>query len=186
MVGVSEAGGGACVGAVGESDEADREVAEGGHDLWGVAGVEVVTVFVVGDVSDPVEGFDPPVALEPGRDLGGMGLADGEGTQQIHRLGGAGRVALAGASGAGSFHLRDLGETGEGDPGRAVMTLILRWIRRPWPRSLHARGGMFFQGSVFNALRRPGWFLLTIIKSRRVSDGLCKRGWDGLKEIDCG
>lgn len=115
---VSEAGGDACVGAVGESDEADREVAEGGHDLWGVAGVEVVTVFVVGDVSDPVEGFDTPVALEPGRDLGGMGLADGEGTQQIHRLGGAGRVALAGASGAGSFHLRDLGETGEGDPGR--------------------------------------------------------------------
>lgn len=54
---VSETSGDACVGVVGESDEADREVAEGGHDLWGVAGVEVVTVFVVGDVSDPMEGY---------------------------------------------------------------------------------------------------------------------------------
>ena len=24
------------------------------------------------------------------------------------------------------------------------------------------------------------------IRGQRVSDGLCKRGWDDLKEIDCG
>ena len=38
-----------------ESDEADGEVAQGGHDLGSVAGAQLVAVLVEDDVAHPVE-----------------------------------------------------------------------------------------------------------------------------------
>ena len=40
----------------GEVEQADRGVAKGGHDLWSVAGAELVTVFVEHDVADLLRG----------------------------------------------------------------------------------------------------------------------------------
>lgn len=54
----------ACFGDVddaGQAQEPDRGVAEGGHDVWGVAGADLGVVFVVGDVTGPVQTvFDAP------------------------------------------------------------------------------------------------------------------------------
>jgi len=51
------------VGAPGETQQRDGEVAEGGHDVRPRAGAHLRAIFVEGHVADPVEAiFDPPVA----------------------------------------------------------------------------------------------------------------------------
>ena len=61
-----------------EADEADGQVTQGGHDLWAVAGAQLVAVLIEDDVPDPVETvLDSPVPLDPGRD--GLGLGVGHG-----------------------------------------------------------------------------------------------------------
>ena len=55
------------------------QVAQGGHDLWAVAGAQLVAVRVEDDVSDPVEPvLDSPVPLDPGGNLLGLGLFHGQ------------------------------------------------------------------------------------------------------------
>ena len=56
-------GDGGC-GAVEESDEADGEVAQGGHDLGSVGGAQLVAVLARDDVAHPVE---PVVRVGRGR-----------------------------------------------------------------------------------------------------------------------
>jgi hypothetical protein len=57
---------------------ADGQVSEGGHGLGAVAGPDLGGVFGVGDVADVVQGFDLPVAADPGGELGGVSLAGGQ------------------------------------------------------------------------------------------------------------
>jgi hypothetical protein len=55
------------VGPASESEEADRDVSHGGHDLWGGAGSDLGSVFVEGDVADMVFAvFDAPMAVVEG------------------------------------------------------------------------------------------------------------------------
>jgi len=64
--------------AVGQSDEADGQVAQGGHDLGAVSGAQLVVVLVEDHVSDPVEPvLDSPVPLDPGGDGLGLGISHG-------------------------------------------------------------------------------------------------------------
>ena len=46
-----------------ESDEADGQVTQGGHDLWAVAGAQLVAVLIEDHVPDPVETVFYPVTL---------------------------------------------------------------------------------------------------------------------------
>jgi hypothetical protein len=48
------------LGATGQAEQPDREIAQGGHDL-GAGGGADAGVFGEGDVTDPVERFDLPV-----------------------------------------------------------------------------------------------------------------------------
>ena len=65
-----------------ESDEADGEVAQGGHDLGAVAGAQLVAVLARDDVAHPVEPvLYGPVASGPGGDLLGLGLVHGKGAE---------------------------------------------------------------------------------------------------------
>ena len=84
---VSEEGGDAGGGAVEDADEVDGEVAEGGHDLGSVAGSGEVVVLVEHDVTDPVEGLDAPVSLDPGGDLAGGGSCHGYGADEVEHFG---------------------------------------------------------------------------------------------------
>ena len=43
-------------GPSGQAEQADGGVAQGGHDLWGVAGAGLGAVFVEGDVADLLRG----------------------------------------------------------------------------------------------------------------------------------
>jgi hypothetical protein len=61
-----------------ELEDADGQVSEGGHGLGAVAGPDLGGVFGVGDVADVVQGFDLPVAADPGGELGGVSLAGGQ------------------------------------------------------------------------------------------------------------
>ena len=74
VAGVVAAGGGDAGVAAGLED-ADGEVAQGGHGLGAAAGADLGGVFAVGDVADVVQGLDAPVAADPGGELGGGGLA---------------------------------------------------------------------------------------------------------------
>ena len=61
------------VGGAGEAVQADHEVAQRGHDLRAGAGADLGSVFVVGDVADPVEPvLDLPVAADPRGEFGGL------------------------------------------------------------------------------------------------------------------
>ena len=63
-----------------ESDEADGQVTQGGHDLWAVAGAQLVVVLIEDHVPDPVKSvLDSPVPLEPGRDDLGLGIGHRQG-----------------------------------------------------------------------------------------------------------
>ena len=75
----SGGGGDSGLGAVGQADEADGQVAQGGHDLGAVAGAQLVAVLIEDDVTDPVEPvLDSPVPLDPGGNLLGLGMLHGQ------------------------------------------------------------------------------------------------------------
>jgi hypothetical protein len=115
--------GGGDVGRAGQAEQADRGVGEGGHDLWGVAGADLRTVFVEDDVADPVGAvLDAPVALDPGREGGRWWAAVAGGGDHVDDL--EGGLSLAG-EGAGD--LSDLGGASEGDPRRCGQDLDGAW-----------------------------------------------------------
>jgi hypothetical protein len=59
---------------VGESEEAEGGVAEGGEILGGVAALDLALVLAPGDVADPVEPIlDPPVIAPAGQEERGIG-----------------------------------------------------------------------------------------------------------------
>ena len=100
-----------------ESDEADGEVAQGGHDLGSVAGAQLVAVLVEDDVSDPVEAvLDGPMPSGPGGDQFGRGVGHGEGADQVGHLGGRPPAAAALVDGSGAADPDHLGGAGEVDP----------------------------------------------------------------------
>jgi len=56
------------------------QVTQGGHDLWAVAGAQLVAVLVEDHVPDPVEPvLGSPAPLDPGRDDLGLGTGHREG-----------------------------------------------------------------------------------------------------------
>ena len=62
-----------------QADEADGQVAQGGHDLGAVTGAQLVAVRVEDHVPDPVEAvLDSPVPADLGGDLLGLGLLHGQ------------------------------------------------------------------------------------------------------------
>src|SRR3954468_4449227 len=89
VAGVVTVGGGDG-GDAGEAERADRGVAEGGHDLRSGAGADPAAVFVVGDVTDPVDGvLDVPVAADPGGQPFRLGLVHAQAGDGVDGLGGA-------------------------------------------------------------------------------------------------
>jgi hypothetical protein len=96
----------------GEAEQADRGVAQGGHDLWSVAGAELVTILVEHHVTHPVKGvLDGPVALDPGGDRGRWGGDHVQRADHVDYL-----DCLAALDGSGSAELDDLRGAGEVDP----------------------------------------------------------------------
>src|SRR3954467_13659464 len=92
--------GGGDVGLAAESDDVDGGVAQGGHDLGAVAGVDAGVVLTLGDVADPVEAvLDRPVGAEPAGQQPWVGVAVAQGGYRVdgfhRRLGLAGAVAPA-------------------------------------------------------------------------------------------
>ena len=78
------------------------QVPQGGHDLWSVAGAQLVAVLVEDDVSDPVEAvLNAPMSAGPGRDLLGPGLVHGKRADQVDPL------DLEGYSGCVLGHFRE-------------------------------------------------------------------------------
>ena len=75
------------VGPAGEAEEADRDIAHGGHDLGGGAGPDLGSVFVEGGVADMVFAvlYSPMSAVE-GDDVSGVGLPGGEAGDAVHSL----------------------------------------------------------------------------------------------------
>jgi hypothetical protein len=63
----------------GLAEDAGGKVSESRHDVRAGAGPGGGDVLAVGDIADPVElVFDLPVPADPGRELVGPGLADGQ------------------------------------------------------------------------------------------------------------
>lgn len=59
--------------------EADGEIAQGGHDLGASKLADLATIFIEGDITDPVESvFNGPMAAVEGEDAGGICLSGGE------------------------------------------------------------------------------------------------------------
>ena len=55
------------------------QVSQGGHDLWSVAGAQLVAVLARDHVPDPVGAvLDAPMAADPGRNGLGPGLIHGK------------------------------------------------------------------------------------------------------------
>ena len=93
------------------------QVSQGGHDLWSVAGAQLVAVLVEDHVPDPVEAvLNVPVSAGPGRDLLGAGLVHGQGADQVDDLGGLLLAAAALVDGAGAPDLDHLCGAGEVHP----------------------------------------------------------------------
>jgi hypothetical protein len=62
--------GGGDAGVPGRFQDADGQVAQGGHGLGSAAGADLGGVFAVADVAEVVQGLDLPVAADPGGELG--------------------------------------------------------------------------------------------------------------------
>ncbi|OFR59147.1 hypothetical protein HMPREF2883_12590, partial [Actinomyces sp. HMSC075C01] len=90
------------------------QVTQGGHDLWAVAGAQLVAVLIEDDVSDPVKSvLYPPVSLDPGGDGLGLGVGHGQGAHQVDHLN-----ALAAFDGSGAADLDHLRRPREVHPLR--------------------------------------------------------------------
>ena len=66
------------------------------------------------DVTDPVEGLDVPVALEPGQDLFRVGLIVGKATDEVDRFTVVHRGAGAATATPAAVDLDDQWSAGEG------------------------------------------------------------------------
>ena len=76
------------VGGAEAVDQSDREIAQGGQNLWGVAGAQAGTVFSKADITHIMgSGFDPPMPTIELQQALGTGLGGGEGGDEIHDLG---------------------------------------------------------------------------------------------------
>jgi hypothetical protein len=104
---------------------ADGEVTEGGHDGGAGAGADLGGVLAVGDVAYVVEGFDLPVAADPGSEFVGPGLVGGEAGDGVD---GDGRpfAAVAGpgleGDGDGLGGVREQQPFGRDDPEGAALS----------------------------------------------------------------
>jgi hypothetical protein len=74
----------------GRVEQADRDVAQGGHDLGRVAGADLGAVLVVGHVAHVVQPvLDIPVLPHPGGEsqrVGGAGLGGGDEVDDLDAL----------------------------------------------------------------------------------------------------
>ena len=129
-----------------ESDEADGQVAQGGRDLWAVAGAQLVAVLIEDHVSDPVKSvLDSPVPLDPGRDDLGPGIGHRQGADQVDHLNMVRRSWTTCAA------------PGKSTRAGASIALTLRRTRRPRPVSTLETDGALVQGSALSVLRRILW-----------------------------
>ena len=107
------------VDSSGQAMEADRGVAQCGHQGGAVPGVELVTVLVEGHIPDPVQPvLDTPMTLDEVSEVSGAGLAGIEGGDQVNHLHG-----LAAVDGASTAQLCDLTGTRPVDPVRDLTDL---------------------------------------------------------------
>ena len=100
------------------------QVTQGGHDLWAVAGAQLVAVLVEDHVPDPAEPvLDSPVPLDPGRNLLGLSLLHRQRADQVDHLNGCplGLTILARTltvpGGSRAPDLKHLSRLREVDPG---------------------------------------------------------------------
>src|SRR6266508_432216 len=116
VAGVAAQRGGDVAVAVGVED-ADGEVAQAGHGVWGVAGADLGGVLGEGGVADVVQRLDAPVASDPVGQAGGVGLGGGEVGDRVDRHGSP-AAAAQGADPAGDADgLGGVGEVQAGDGG---------------------------------------------------------------------
>lgn len=105
------------VDSSGQAMEADRGVAQCGHQGGAVPGVELVTVLVEGHIPDPVQPvLDTPMALD---EVSGAGLVGIEGCDQVDHP----PHGLAAVDGASTAQLCDLTGTRPVDPVRDLTDL---------------------------------------------------------------
>jgi hypothetical protein len=152
--------GGGDAGVPGRFQDADGQVAQGGHGLGSAAGADLGGVFAVADVAEVVQGLDLPVAADPDGELGGgclVGVQAGDGVD------GGGppppavqRPDLAGeAEGLGGVREGEPGGDGRGLEGAVLLAAMARLC---WREAT----GMCRQGRFLTLAYRPGWFFLTI------------------------
>lgn len=122
-----------CFGDVGvaeEAEQADRGVAQGGHDLGRGAGAYLGAVFVVGDVAHVVRSIlDAPVAAGVRGEVGWVGLLVGQAGDAVDGLLRAGQAAGVADVAVDAEGLVDTGEVqacdvgGDGD-GACLVTAV--------------------------------------------------------------
>ncbi len=94
------------VGGAEAVDQRDREIAEGGQNLWGVASAQAGTVFPKADITHIMGAiFDTPMPTIEVQQALGTRLAGGEGGDEINDLGSG--FARLGHGASELSHLRD-------------------------------------------------------------------------------
>ncbi len=98
------------VGGAEAVDQSDREIAEGGQNLWGVAGAQAGTVFPKADITHIMGSIlDTPMPTIEVQQALWTGLGGGEGGDEINDLGGD-----FARLGHGASELSDLRDKGPG------------------------------------------------------------------------
>jgi hypothetical protein len=151
------------VGAAAESDDVDRRVAQGGHDVRALAGAHAGAVLTLGDITGLVQAvLDRPVRADPVGQQPRIGVAVAQGGDGVHRLhqGFAWpahrrrRTSLIARAPCGN-------SPASGVPSRS-RTLIERDSLRPCPACRSRSLGTPAQGSRASARRSVGWFPVTV------------------------
>lgn len=155
-----------------QADEADGQVAQGGHDLGAVSGAQLVAVLIEDHVPDPVEPvLDSLVPLDPGRNLLGLSLLHRQRADQVDHLNGCplGLTVLARTltvpGGSRAPDLKHLSRLREVDPGGSLDRLD-GTSHPPPARGVNARDGRDVLPG--KPLERPAHTGLVVLNSEHV------------------
>ena len=149
--------GGGDVGVAVQAQKADGQAAQRCHDAGRVAGPDQGSVFLVGDVADPVElVLDVPVAADPGGQGGGLGLTVAG--NEVDDLDGLLALCRDGAA-----QLATWAAPANSIQAGARTALMVRRDRRPWSALTEEAAGTAAQGSFLSCRYRVGILPLTVI-----------------------
>jgi len=132
---VGPSGGFGGVGAPGQAQCAERQVAQGCHDPWPGPGPDLCFVLLAKGVAEPVPGLDRPLPADIAGQADGAG-AVGAGAGDTKR-GDRGQWVDGQVADAAPDQ-PDLAHMWEQEACGAGMTWMVRVVTRPWPRSVSA------------------------------------------------